>query len=77
MNTLNLQIPDSYHTAVQNISVKDNISINQFIISAIAEKIAAFETRDYLEARAEKGSRKDFMAVLNKVPAIPPAEQDR
>ena len=76
MNTVNIQIPDSYHTAVQNISAKGNMSINQFIISAIAEKIAACETQDYLQARAAKGSRKAFEAILNKVPNIPAPPYD-
>lgn len=70
MSTLSVKIPDSYHTAVKDISMKDKISINQFIVSAVAEKIAAFETEKYLEARAARGSREKFMAVLSKVPAV-------
>ncbi len=52
MSSLSLRLPDSYHTAVKEIAVQDNISINQFIVSAVAEKIAAFETQHYLENRA-------------------------
>ena len=33
-----LRMPDSYHTAVKEISAQDNISIDQFIVSAVAEK---------------------------------------
>ena len=56
MTTLSLRLPDSYHTMVKEITTKDNISINQFIISAVAEKISALETQNYLEERAERGS---------------------
>lgn len=77
MATLSLRLPDSYHTMVKEIAEKDEISINQFIISAVAEKISALETQDYLEKRAGKGSKDKFLAVLAKVPANAPAENDR
>lgn len=68
MTTLSLRLPDSYHTMVKEIAVKDKISINQFIISAVGEKISALETQNYLESRAARGSREKFLAVLAKVP---------
>ena len=77
MGNLSLRIPDSYHTAVKEIATQDNISINQFIVSAVAEKIASFETQKYLEQRAEKGSIENFKYVLSKVPGIEPADFDK
>ncbi|MBP3709094.1 MAG: toxin-antitoxin system HicB family antitoxin [Treponema sp.] len=77
MATLSLRLPDSYHSMVKEIAAKDNISINQFIISAVVEKISALETHNYLEERAARGSRDKFMAVLTKVPNMQPAEHDR
>ncbi len=56
---------------------KDNISINQFIISAVAEKISSLETQNYLEERAERCSRDKFMAVLSKAPDVEPADNNR
>lgn len=56
MTTLSLRLPDSYHAMVKEITAKEEISINQFIISAVAEKISALETQNYLEERAERGS---------------------
>lgn len=77
MATLSLRLPDSYHTMVKEIAEKDEISINQFIISAVAEKISALETQDYLEKRAEQGSKDKFLSVLSKVPDKEPQENDR
>ena len=77
MTTLSLRLPDSYHTMVKEISAKDKISINQFIISAVAEKISALETQDYFEERAARGSRNKFTTVLAKVPDKEPADYDR
>lgn len=61
----------------ETIVTLDNISINQFIISAVAEKISALETQNYLEERAERSSQNKFMAVLSKVPDTEPADYDR
>ncbi len=77
MSSLSLRLPDSYHTAVKEIAGQDNISINQFIVSAIAEKIAAFETQHYLENRAQRASKDKFNAVLAKIPSVEPVEFDK
>ena len=77
MGSLSLRMPDSYHAAVKEIAVQDNISINQFVVSAVAEKIASFETQKYLEDRANRASREKFMAVLSKVPAAEAPVFDR
>jgi uncharacterized protein (DUF1778 family) len=77
MGNLSLRMPDSYHAAVKEIAVQDNISINQFVVSAVAEKIASFETQKYLEDRANRASREKFMAVLSKVPSAEAPVFDR
>ncbi|MBR1640257.1 MAG: toxin-antitoxin system HicB family antitoxin [Treponema sp.] len=77
MGSLSLRMPDSYHTAVKEIASQDNISINQFIVSAVAEKIASFETQKYLEQRADKASVGKFKYVLSKVPGVEPADFDK
>lgn len=77
MATLSLRIPDSYHTMVKEIAERDDISINQFIISAVAEKISALETQDYLNDRASSGVREKFLNVLKKVPDSDPDEEDK
>lgn len=77
MGNLSLRMPDSYHNALKQIAMQDNISMNQFIISAVAEKIASFETQKYLEDRASRASRDKFMSVLSKVPATEPFDIDK
>jgi hypothetical protein len=47
------------------------------ISSAVAEKLTALLTEDYLEARAAQGSRKKFAAALRTVPDVEPEEFDR
>jgi hypothetical protein len=55
----------------------EGISMNQFIMLAVAEKIATLSTMDYLEERAKRGSREKFLAVLEKAPDVEPEEYDR
>ena len=50
--------------------------MNQFITTAVAEKIATLKTIDSLKARATRGDRKAFAAVLTKVPDVPPVAED-
>jgi hypothetical protein len=76
MSTLSLRLPDSLHKRVRELALQDGISINQFISSAVAEKLSALMTVEYLEERARHGSRERFLAVLSKVPDAPPDPGD-
>lgn len=76
MSTLSLRLPDSLHKRVRDLAQQEGISINQFISTAVAEKMAVFMTLDYLEERAKRGSREKFLAVLAKVPDIAPEPDD-
>jgi hypothetical protein len=50
--------------------------VNQFITTAVAEKMSALATEDYLQQRAAKGSAKRFRQILSKVPDVPPDKYD-
>ena len=73
----NLAIPDSLLRQVRQLAERENVTLEQFISSAIAEKAAAWLTVEYLEQRAARGSREQFRQVLSKVPDVEPDEQDR
>jgi hypothetical protein len=55
---------------------QDRNSMNQFIASAVAEKISALATETYLQERAARGSQAAFNAALQTVPATPPDKFD-
>ena len=77
MSTISVRLPDSTHTMAREIASQDHISLNQFIASAVAEKISALTTETYLAQRAARGSTDKFRAALAKVPDVEPEEFDR
>ena len=56
---------------------KENISINQLVTLALAEKLAAIGAQDYLEKRAKRASEAKFDKAMAKVADIEPPEYDR
>ena len=76
MSTLSLRLPESLHNQLRRLAKREGISINQFVASAVAEKVAALMTEQYLEERARRGSREKFREVLARVPDAPPLPED-
>ena len=77
MSALSIRLPNSLHERVRQLAAREGISINQLVASALAEKMAALLTADYLEARARRGSRAKFLAALTRVPDGEPDPWDR
>jgi hypothetical protein len=77
MSTLSLRLPNSLHEQIRQLSKEEGISINQFIASAAAEKMASLLTEVYLEKRSRRANREKFQGVLNKVPDIEPENYDK
>lgn len=76
MSTLSVRFPDSVHDAVKSYAREDGISINQFVISAVIEKLTALDTEKYIEKRGLKGSKEKYLDVLSKAPHVPPRKDD-
>ena len=76
MSTLSLRLPESLHRKIRELAERDDISINQFIAMAVAEKTSALLTVDYLEDRGRRGSAALFDRVLARVPDVPPMPGD-
>jgi len=76
-NVLSLRIPKTLHNQVRELAEEEGISMNQFVMLALAEKVAALQAIDYLEERAKRGSREKMLAVLAKTPDVEPEEFDK
>jgi hypothetical protein len=76
MSIVQIQIPDSLQKSLHELASRDGVSIDQFISIAIAEKISALMTENYLKERAKTGSREKYEAILAKVPDVEPELYD-
>ena len=76
MSALNLRLPDSIHRHIKEVAKKEGVSINQFISTAVTEKISAIMTEDYLRGRAVRVNKNDLKKLLAKVPDREPLAGD-
>lgn len=76
MSALSLRLPNSLHERARELARREGVSINQLVSAALAEKMSALMTEEYLEARARRGSRARFLAALAQVPAVEPGVED-
>ena len=77
MSTVSLRLPRSSHERIKELAKRDGTSINQFLATAAAEKVAALDAADYLEARARRGTRARFLELVRRAPDVEPEPDDR
>jgi hypothetical protein len=77
MSDISVRLPNSLYKSLQTLAQQDGISVDQFITTAVAEKISALTTETYLENLAQQGNRATYEAVLAKVPDIEPEPYDQ
>ncbi|MEX0702136.1 MAG: toxin-antitoxin system HicB family antitoxin [Planctomycetales bacterium] len=77
MSAMSLRLPESLHDAARELAAREGISVNQLVATALAEKLSALMTEEYLEERAKRGSRKKFLAAMAQVPDVEPEPWDR
>lgn len=76
-NVVSLRIPKTLHEQVKELARDEGISLNQFVMLALAEKVTTLRTIDYLERRASHGSRERLLEILAKAPDVEPETYDR
>jgi hypothetical protein len=77
MSTISLRLPESLHERVRELAQMENISINQLITLALAERVSALMTEEYLDKRAKRGDRRKFLRAMAKVADVEPEERDK
>jgi len=76
MSAISLRLSESLHAKVRDIAEREGISINQLISTAVAEKLSALLTQEYLEERARRGDRRKFEQALSRVRDVDPEPDD-
>ena len=72
--TLNLTLPDALYKKAMEVAVREQISVERVVYSALAEQLNALER---LEERAARSSEDRFRTALAKIPDVEPPEYDR
>ncbi len=76
MSTISLRLPASLHGGLRELAHKEGVSMNQLIVTAVAEKLSALQTEEYLEERASRASRESYERALSKIGEAPPIDED-
>lgn len=71
-----LRVPASIIAEAKKAAKQDGVSLNQFIGTALAEKVCALRTQAVLEVRAARAERNSFDEVMAKAGGQPPREGD-
>ena len=74
--TYPLRLPHSIRAAVERISKQDGTSINQFVNTAVAEKLAAMATAAYFEERRDRADLVAFDRLMSRSGGIEPQVGD-
>jgi len=61
---LNITLPDSLAKKAAELAEKEQISLDQFVSLAVAEKMSAWLTEGYVAERAKRGDRAKFLKAL-------------
>lgn len=76
MTTFNLALPNSIQRHLQEMADLDGVPIDQFVASAVAEKISALTAEQYLRTRANRADPAAFRSILERVPHRAPLAGD-
>ncbi len=74
--TYPLRLPRSLEETVQRLSREDGTSINEFVATAVAEKVSALRTAEYFEGRKARADFKAFDKIMRRRRGKPPREGD-
>jgi hypothetical protein len=75
-STYPLRLPVSLKAAVERLSKRDGTSMNQFVVVAVAEKIAAMTTEEVFAERRARADLAEFDRIMNRKGGAPPRPED-
>ena len=72
-----LSLPASLKETAARLAREDGVSLNQWIVTAVAQRIGAVETAEvFLAQRAARATPADLLRHLDGAPNMPPAPGD-
>jgi hypothetical protein len=75
-STYPLRLPVSVKTAAEKLAKAEGVSLNQFVATAVAEKLAAMNTAEFFAERKERADLEALRALLTRQGGEPPRAGD-
>ncbi len=72
-----LRLPRSVKMEVERRAKKDGVSVNQFVATAVAEKLAAMSTAEFFSDRRNRANFEAFDRLMRRKGGEPPQSDDR
>ena len=77
MSVLQVELPDELHAELEAECRLRQAPAASLVAEAVRALLGEWQEVRQLDERAAKGSREAFLRVLDKVPAVEPAAEDR
>jgi len=75
-STYPLRLPTSVKSAAEKLAKEEGISLNQFVATAVAEKLSAMNTAAFFAERRERADFEAFRTILTRKGGEPPKDAD-
>lgn len=75
-STYPLRLPLSLYAAVERLSKRDGSSINQFVVVAVAERIAAMTAEEMFAERRARADLAEFDRIMSRTGGEAPRSED-
>ena len=72
-----LRLPMSLKRELESVARSDGTSLNQFIVTAVAEKLATLRTSDFFAERSARADVGRALEIMNRPGGEAPREDDR
>lgn len=72
-----LRLPTSLKRELEIVARDDGTSLNQFIVTAVAEKLATLRTADFFAERSARADVEAAIAIMQQSAGEEPREDDR
>ena len=76
VSTYPLRLPKSVKAAAERVARDEGISLNQFVATAVAEKLSALNTARFFAERRERADLQALRALLTRTGGAEPRSGD-
>jgi uncharacterized protein (DUF1778 family) len=77
MSSLEIRIPDSIRSRVEDFARKEGVSVDDYVASVLSQRVALADVDSYVRIRAARGSADRLIELLDKAPAVESEPNDR